>query len=94
MRVPVKRSDLNIQEKLKTPNKNHTDQTAKPPGTGPPAEAKIAVLVSMLRSPHFTGEVLRVLVRRLRNPGLPYTSKELETLLLLTVALERAGMWP
>ena len=91
MPIPVK---LNIQEKLKNTDKKRSEKAHKPPGVDPPADARIAVLVGLLRSPDFTGEVLRVLTRRLRNPGLPYTSKELEILLLLTVALERAGMWP
>lgn len=52
------------------------------------------VLAGILHSAHWTGEVLRVLVRRLRHPDKPYTNKELEVLLLLTLALKRAGMWP
>lgn len=48
----------------------------------------------MLRSPHWLGDVLRVLTVRLRHPNQPYTSKELEILMLLTLALRRAGMWP
>lgn len=47
-----------------------------------------------LRSPGVTGQVLRVLVGRLRHPERAYTSKDLEVLLLLTAALQRAGMWP
>lgn len=54
---------------------------------------QVLVLTDLLHSPDWVGEVLRVLVRRLRHPGKPYTSKELEVLLLLTLALERAGMW-
>lgn len=92
MRSPA---SLNIQEKLKTSDKKRTDLPAiSSGGDDTPAEAKITVLAGILRSPGFTGEVLRVLARRLRYPGLAYTSKELEILLALTVALERAGMWP
>ncbi|HXA25624.1 MAG TPA: hypothetical protein VNW90_25375 [Acetobacteraceae bacterium] len=79
--MPVPISDLNIQEKFKTSDKKHTID-------------RIAALADTLRSPTFTGEVLRVLVNRLRHPERAYTSKELEMLLLLTLALERAGMWP
>jgi hypothetical protein len=86
--------DLNIQEKDK-----NTVKTLLPPGMlantrAAPTEAQITLLAASLRSPHFTGQVLRVLVRRLRYPENPYTSKDLEILLLVTMALERAGMWP
>jgi len=91
MRSPA---SLNIQEKLKTSDKNRTDLPATSPGGDLPCEIKIATLVNVLRSPDWAGDVLRVLTRRLRYPGLAYTSKELEILLLVTVALERAGMWP
>ena len=84
MSVSVSRSDPNIQEKLKTnTNKAHR-----------PVELQVMVLAGILRSPRFLGKVLRVLVDRLRHPDRPYTNRELEVLLLLTLALERAGMWP
>jgi hypothetical protein len=95
MTVPAIRSDLNIQEKRKTTDKI---PVPKPPNAtstaGPPPDTRVEALADTLRSSTFTGEVLRVLVRRLRHPEHAYTSKELEMLLLLTLALDRAGMWP
>jgi hypothetical protein len=95
--MPVPISDLNIQEKFKTSDKK---PTAKPHEAelahsgAPPPDTRIAALADTLRSSTFTGEVLRILVNRLRHPERAYTNRELEMLLLLTLALERAGMWP
>lgn len=77
MHVPTSAS-LNIQKV----NKN----------TPPPLEMKITVLAGLLRSSHWYGEVLRTLTNRLRHPAKPYSDKDLEVLLLLTLALERAGI--
>lgn len=82
MSVSASRSDLNIQEKLKTGIKT--------------PEAQIAQLTALLRSPRLPGKALRVLaglVRRMPPPRTPYTGQELEVLLLLSTALKRAGMW-
>lgn len=64
------------------------------PGPPLPAAARVEVLASALRSRGPVGDALRVLVRRLRFPGESCTHKQIETLLLLTIALKRAGMWP
>jgi hypothetical protein len=88
MSVSVPHADFNIQEKEKTT----TNQGI--PARGEPLDPRIRALSAILRSPHLLGEVLRVLADRLRNPDKPYTSRELEILLLLTLALEHAGMWP
>jgi hypothetical protein len=90
MRVPV--SELNIQEKIK--NSDKKPAVTPPMPVKPEPDARIALLTGLLTEDSPTGEVLRVLVRRLRYPGLAYTSRELEVLLTLTIALERAGMWP
>lgn len=57
-------------------------------------EAQIAALAGILASDDHTGEILRALAGRLRHPDEPHTDKELEALLTVTLALERAGMWP
>jgi hypothetical protein len=90
--MPAPIPDSNIQEKLKTPNKK---RAAKPRTKALPAppEARVAALAALLRSPGYLGQLLRVLARLLRDPGKSPTSQDLEMLLLLTVALERAGMW-
>jgi hypothetical protein len=86
MRVSALCTDPTIQEKHKT--------TTGGTGTSEPCVVlQVSVLAAMLRSRHFPGEVLRVLVRRLRHPEWPYTDRELRVLLVLTLALQRNGMW-
>lgn len=77
---------LNIQEKVKNVDK-------KPPARPPVAE-QVALVAAQLGAPGIVGDVLRVLVGRLRHPAKTYTSKELEVLLVLTIALKHARMWP
>lgn len=49
-------------------------------------EKQISLLRSWLRSDTFAGTVLRVLVNRLKYPAHPYSSLDLQVLLLLTIA--------
>ena len=76
------RPSINIQEKNKT--------TRGIPG---PSEAQVVALAALMASPGMQGRVLRTLVRRLTQPDAVYTGREMETLLLVTVAAIRAGLW-
>jgi hypothetical protein len=67
----------NIQEKAKNYEKD------------PLLAVQIDALRRWLRSPLLYGQVLRVLVYRLRNRDAPYGSFELQVLLLLTIAMEQ-----
>lgn len=87
------RSEPNIQEKHNSTSTQRATAPTSASGIGQPPETHVEVLAVLLRSSDFTGDVLRVLVHRVRHPAKPYTSKELEVLLTLTLALERAGMW-
>jgi hypothetical protein len=92
MRVPI--SELNIQEKSKTSDKKPTVTAPAPDKPRPDVPDLIALLTSLVTEDSPTGDVMRVLVRRLRYPDRAYTNQELEVLLALTLALEYAGMWP
>jgi hypothetical protein len=87
--MPVPASPTNIQENIKTCDKKLT--VGNPHSR--PSEEQIEWLASLLVSRGPLGGVLRVLTDRLRHPGRPYTNRELEVLLLVTCALERAGLW-
>ena len=52
-------------------------------------ELEVKVVSRWLRSRSLLGRVLRVLVRRLKHPGAPYTDRDLAILLLISVAQER-----
>ena len=49
-------------------------------------EERIIHLRGVLRSHTLVGQVLRVLIRRLKYPHEPYTSPELQVLLMLSLA--------
>lgn len=57
----------------------------------PKQEKQVAELARLLARPHSgLGRVLRVLTTRIRQPEAPHTEEELETLLLVSLALQHA----
>lgn len=54
------------------------------------ALGEIEQLAEALRSRSIVGQALRTLAKRVVRPDAPYAKKDLETLLLLSLALRRA----
>lgn len=51
------------------------------------------MLAALLKDHHFVARAFRALAHRLVEPASPYTNDDLEMLLLVTLALDRAGLW-